>query len=77
VRALQQGFARHLETTPSGYLRQVRLGRVREALLAGDADTMTVAAVASGWGFFSLGRFAAQYREAYGESPSQTLRRRL
>lgn len=77
VRALQQGFARHLETTPSGYLRQVRLGRVREALLAGDADTTTVATVASGWGFFSLGRFAAQYREAYGESPSQTLRRRL
>jgi AraC-like DNA-binding protein len=77
VRALQQGFARHLETTPSGYLRQVRLGRVRDALLASDADSTTVATVASGWGFFSLGRFAAQYREAYGESPSQTLRRKL
>lgn len=77
VRALQQGFARHLETTPSGYLRQVRLRRVREALLASDADSTTVATVASGWGFFSLGRFAAQYREAYGESPSQTLRRGL
>jgi len=77
VRALQQGFARHLETTPSGYLRQVRLGRVRDALLASDADATTVATVAAGWGFFSLGRFAAQYREAYGESPSQTLRRRV
>lgn len=77
VRALQQGFARHLETTPSGYLRQVRLGRVRDALLASDADATTVATVASSWGFFSLGRFAAQYREAYGETPSQTLRRRV
>ncbi|WP_328528488.1 AraC family transcriptional regulator [Nocardioides sp. NBC_00368] len=77
VRALQQGFARHLETTPSGYLRQVRLGRVRDALLASDAEATTVATVASRWGFFSLGRFAAQYREAYGETPSQTLRRRV
>jgi transcriptional regulator GlxA family with amidase domain len=76
VRALQQGFARHLETTPSGFLRQVRLGRVRDALLASDAEATTVATVASDWGFFSLGRFAAQYREAYGETPSQTLRRR-
>lgn len=77
VRALQQGFARHLETTPSGFLRQVRLGQVRDALLAGDAEATTVATVASSWGFFSLGRFAAQYREAYGETPSQTLRRKL
>ncbi|MBG6094216.1 AraC family transcriptional regulator [Nocardioides luteus] len=77
MRALQQGFARHLETTPSAFLRQVRLGRVRDALLASDADATTVATVASSWGFFSLGRFAAQYREAYGEAPSQTLRRKL
>ncbi|SDK28089.1 transcriptional regulator, AraC family [Nocardioides sp. YR527] len=77
VRALQQGFARHLQKSPSGFLRQVRLGRVRDALLASDAETTTVATVAAGWGFFSLGRFAAQYREAYGETPSQTLRRTL
>jgi AraC-like DNA-binding protein len=75
VRALQEGFRRHLATPPMAYLRQVRLRRAREALQAAGRDTTTVRAVAVRLGIMHLGRFAAAYREAFGETPSETLNR--
>ncbi|WP_399082206.1 AraC family transcriptional regulator [Streptomyces sp. BBFR2] len=74
VRALQDGFRRHLDTTPLAYLREVRLDRVRKELLASDPGTTTVTAVASRWGFLHPGRFALAYRRQFGEPPSETLR---
>ena len=58
------------------YLRHLRLHRVR-AELADASRTRSPAAVttvASRWGFVHFGRFAQQYRQLFGESPSQTLR---
>ena len=75
ARALQDGFRRHLDTSPMAYLRDVRLQRVRDDLEAADAATTTVAEVMSRWGFFQLGRSAAGYRARFGELPSETLRR--
>lgn len=75
VRALQAGFRRDLGVPPMDYLRDVRMHRVRAALLAAQAHTTTVRAVATAHGFVHLGRFAAAYRAAYGESPVETLRR--
>jgi AraC-like DNA-binding protein len=74
ARALFDGFRRFRDTSPLAYLRSVRLRRVRQQLLqAGEDETVT--AVATQWGFYQLGRFAAQYKAAYGEAPSETLRR--
>jgi AraC-like DNA-binding protein len=73
VRALQEGFRRDLATPPMTYLRQVRLRRAHEALLAADRNTTTVGAIAIGLGILHMGRFAAAYRDAFGESPSDTL----
>lgn len=75
VRALQEGFRRDLDSTPMEYLRSTRLRRAREQLLSADRDATTVSVVATGLGILHLGRFAAAYRRAYGESPSQTLAR--
>ena len=74
ARALQDGFRRHLGTTPVSYLRDVRLDRVRAELTAAAPGATTVTDVAYRWGFFHPGRFAAAYRERFGESPSRTLR---
>jgi AraC-like DNA-binding protein len=75
-RALQKAFARAGELPPMRYLREVRLHRVRcelvDASERGAAASVTT--VASRWGFVHLGRFAQQYRQSFGESPSQTLR---
>lgn len=76
ARALQLAFRRHLDTTPMAYLRRVRLERVHTELVAADpTGTVTVTDVAARWGVLGTGRFSAQYREAYGELPSETLRR--
>jgi AraC-like DNA-binding protein len=75
VRALQEGFRRDLGTPPMTYLRQVRLRRAREALVAADRHTTTVRAIAVGLGILHMGRFAAAYRAAFGEAPSDTFNR--
>ncbi|WP_218952171.1 AraC family transcriptional regulator [Amycolatopsis anabasis] len=76
VRALQYAFRRHRGTTPTGYLRQVRLQQVHQELLDADPGSgVTVTETAARWGFFHPGRFAQYYRTAYGHSPYRTLRR--
>lgn len=73
-RAVQYVFREHANMTPTEYLRRVRLRRARVDLMQSDRSSTTVSAVARTWGFAHLGRFSAQYREAFGESPNITLR---
>ncbi|GAB7046778.1 AraC family transcriptional regulator [Catenuloplanes indicus] len=75
ARALQYGFRRHLDMTPLEYLRRVRLDLARRDLQRADpARGATVRAIAVRWGFGNTGRFAADYRAAYGVLPGETLR---
>ena len=54
------------------YVRNLRLNEVRHALASED---ITVTQAAMRFGFRELGRFGVLYREAFGESPTQTRRR--
>jgi len=75
-RSLYEGFHREFGLTPLAFVRRFRLERARDALIASDLEqSATVAEIALRHGFGHLGRFAASYRERYGESPSETLRR--
>jgi len=51
------------------------LAEARKALLAAGAEAENVTQVAVRLGFYELGRFAGEYRAAFGESPSDTARR--
>ncbi|MCH1867003.1 helix-turn-helix domain-containing protein [Nocardioides sp. CFH 31398] len=74
-RAVQYAFRRYRGTTPTGYLRRVRLEGAHRDLVRGDPTTGdTVAAIAARWGFAKAGRFSALYAAAYGRPPSHTLR---
>jgi AraC-like DNA-binding protein len=75
ARGLQQAFQRLFDMTPHGYIRQVRLLKVREELLRSHPDTTLIADVASAWGFGHAGRFSAAYAAEFGEYPRDTLRR--
>lgn len=75
VRAMQLAFRRHLDITPRGYLRRVRLAHAHRDLLAADPHGTTVMSIAARWGFSDHSRFTAQYRAVYGVIPSWTLRR--
>jgi AraC-like DNA-binding protein len=71
-RTLERHFRMFLGTTPLGWARRMRLARARHALLhAGPEDTVTDVALSNG--FAQLGRFAAEYRRAFGELPSRTM----
>lgn len=75
LRALQSAFQAHRGTTPTAYLRAIRLKQARECLMhAAAGDTVTDVALAHG--FFHLGRFALLYKQHFGEAPSDTLRAR-
>jgi AraC-like DNA-binding protein len=74
ARALQYAFRRHLDTTPLGYLRQVRLERAHRDLQVADPSRGdTVAGIAARWGFAKPSRFTSAYRARYGYAPSETL----
>jgi AraC-like DNA-binding protein len=74
-RALQLAFRRRYGTTPTGYLRRMRLEQVHADLQAADATGGdTVSAIAARWGFTRAARFTTAYRAQFGTTPSQTLR---
>jgi transcriptional regulator GlxA family with amidase domain len=74
LRALQVGFRRRFGCTLSQYLFERRLDLARTRLLVA-TDEMTVTTVALECGFVNAGAFADRYRRAFGELPSQTLRK--
>ena len=70
-RTLQYCFQETLGISPLEFLRAVRLDGVRRMLRS--APTVTDAA--AHWGFWHLGYFSQDYRNMFGELPSQTYRR--
>jgi AraC-like DNA-binding protein len=74
-RTLENGFKDFKGTTPIAYLRQLRLEAVRREL-KNSQSTARISEIARRWGFVDLGRFAERYRRAFGELPSETVRKR-
>jgi AraC-like DNA-binding protein len=70
---VQYLFRNRLATTPTEYLRRVRLHRAHQDLSASEAFGTTVGEVAARWGFTHTGRFALQYRQAFGVALPVTL----
>lgn len=73
VRSLYLGFRDFLGTSPMQYLRDYRLEKARADLT--NPSSASIAGVAHRWGFTHMGRFSAEYKRKFGESPSETLRR--
>lgn len=73
-RAVQYLFRRQLDTTPTEYMRRVRLSCAHQELIAATSANSTVTEIAQRWGFAHTGRFAVLYRRTYGQSPHTTLR---
>ncbi len=77
ARSLYAGFQQFEGTTPMAYLKNERLCGARDNLLTADPAQTTVTEIATKWHFYHLGRFAGDYRKAFGESPSATLKRNI
>ena len=73
-RGLRNAFYGVHGVSPTRWLRAERLEMVRRALMQPGPTSTTVTRVALSCGFSELGRFAAAYRDSFGETPSATLR---
>ncbi|MFM9114624.1 MAG: AraC family transcriptional regulator [Planctomycetota bacterium] len=74
IRSLQLAFQRYRNCTPMQFVRQARLWAVRRKLREPKESRTNICAAAYKYGFAHLGRFTQHYREAFGETPSETLR---
>jgi AraC-like DNA-binding protein len=74
-RTLFQHFRDFEGMSPMRYLRMLRFARVRELLCSASSDE-SVAEIACNLGFTHMGRFSVEYRQRFGEKPSETLRAR-
>jgi AraC family ethanolamine operon transcriptional activator len=72
-RKLHDAFVSTTGMTPPTYLKTRRLVLVRRALKAARNGRPLVKSVALAHGFWHLGYFAQDYRELFGELPSETL----
>jgi AraC family transcriptional regulator, ethanolamine operon transcriptional activator len=74
-RSLINAFEAVTGLSPMDHLKRLRLNGARRALQASKAGHIRVIDVATAWGFWHMGHFAADYRAMFGEAPSQTLTR--
>lgn len=74
-RTLQYAFQERFGLTPAAFLKARRLAAVRSELLHARPAGASVSQVVAQFGFWHSGQFAADYRRAFGELPSETLKR--
>ena len=74
ARSIFCSFKMHRGCSPMNFVKQVRLRHAREMLGRPDSEVnVTNAAMACAFG--NAGHFARDYKQAFGEMPSETLRR--
>jgi AraC-like DNA-binding protein len=73
VRSLQLAFRSRRDCSPMAYVRNARLWAVRCELRQANVGAAPLRFVAAKYGLVHLGRFAAHYRDLFGELPSETL----
>lgn len=74
-RTLQYAFRERFGLTPAAFLKARRLASARRQLLHTETGAQSVGDVAASLGFWHLSHFAADYRRAFGELPSETLKK--
>jgi len=72
-RRLRMAFVSSFGLPPMAFFRTWGMNAARRAFIDAEPDAVTVSDVAIGCGFAHLGRFAARYRQMFGELPSETL----
>ncbi len=74
-RTIRYGFLERYGVSPKAYLQAFRFNGVRRGLRRADPASTKVIDLANYWGFWHMGKFAADYRKLFGELPSETMKR--
>ena len=72
-RTLEYAFREHLNITPIGFIKKMRLHAVRQKLMSTHFSDTSISDTAFQQGIYDMGRFASIYKNNFGELPSQTL----
>ncbi len=75
VSTLERAFLEQVGLGPKAYLLSLRLQGARRELRQAHGDER-ISSIAGRWGFWHMGKFAADYRRRFGELPSHTLGRK-
>lgn len=74
IRTLSRAFAKRRGSGPMALLKTQRMEAAYRDLLGAEPGATSVTEIAVRCGFTHLGKFAGQYKRAFHESPSETLR---
>ena len=72
-RTLSRIFNKRFGISPKAYLNKLRLNGVRSDLKKYSTTKLKVTDIANDWGYWHMGQFAADYKDLFGELPSETL----
>ena len=72
-RSLYRLFNKRFAITPKAYLNKLRLNGARLELMKCSISDTKIINIANNWGFWHMGQFAADYKDLFGELPSETL----
>ncbi|TCM67080.1 AraC-like DNA-binding protein [Acinetobacter calcoaceticus] len=73
---LYEEFQQYCGTSPMSFLRKYRLQQINK-VLSNNTQKISISKLAFDWGFNHLSRFSQEYREEFGEKPSETKRKQL
>lgn len=74
-RTLEYSFRDYFGTSPKRFIKALKLNAARNDLMAANYGTEQIVEIASGLGFTHMSQFSTDYRQMFGEKPSETLRR--
>lgn len=73
LRTLEYAVQQKFDMTPIQYIRTVRLNKVRKNLQNKRLNGNLITDIANKFGFWHMGQFAKDYKNLFGELPSETL----
>ena len=75
-RTLDYAFRERFGLAPAQYMKVLRLNGVQNDLCRLHEPSIKISDIANKWGFWHLGQFAKDYRNWFGELPSDTYQRK-
>lgn len=72
-RTVQNIFKRELSMSPKAYLKAQKIYQIHRLLWKADPINTQISHIASKFGIWHMGQFAADYRKLFGVLPSETL----
>lgn len=70
-RTLEYAFLEKYQMSPSEFIKATRLHKVRKELIVAREQNIKISTIASNYGFWHMGQFAADFKKQFGCLPSE------